>query len=137
MFLNVGGRSRRVHLERVRPERGHLLIRLTGIDDRDAAEELRNARLEVDPDQVPEAPEGFYYHFQLEGCRCRDAEAGELGEVVEVVEDGGGSLLRVAREGSSLLIPFVDDFLERVDVEEKQIDLRLPPGLIELCTSKS
>lgn len=137
MYLNVHGRYRKVRIEQVRPERGNLLVRLEGIATREQAEELRNARLEVDVDEVPEAPEGFYYHFQLEGCVCRDETAGLLGEVVEVVEDGGGTLLRVEKDGRSVLLPFVDDFLQGVDIAGKRIDFRLPEGLLDICTSKS
>lgn len=137
LHLDVHGHGRRVRIEQVRPERGNLLVRLEGVTDRELAEELRGGRFEVDSEDVPEAPEGFYYHFQLVGCTCSDAGAGVLGEVVEVVEDGGGFLLRVENEGRSLLVPFVDAFLETVDVEAQRIELRLPEGLITICTSKS
>lgn len=137
LFLNLQGRSRRIRIESVRPERGHLLVRISGIDDRDAAEEARNARFEVDASDVPEPPEGFYYHFQLVGCACHEEEAGELGTVAEVVEDGGGFLLRAEKDGQSVLIPFVDAFLSNVDVVGRRIDLKLPDGLLAICTSKS
>ncbi len=137
LYLNVQGRSRRVKLEQIRPERGNLLVRLPGIDSRDLAEELRGGQFEVDASDVPEPPEGFYYHHQLVGCVCHDERAGLLGEVAEVVEDGGGILLRVEKEGRSVLIPFVDAFLAEVDVAAQRIDTRLPEGLIAVCTSKS
>lgn len=127
-----------------RPDRGMLLVRFEGIDDRDAAEPLRSAVLEVDETEVPDPPDGFYYHYQLVGCRLEDRRAGELGEVVEVIEDGGGHLLRVEKRqreggghgGSSVLVPFVDAFLRRVDVDAGQIAVELPEGLIESCTSQ-
>lgn len=135
--MSLDGRIRPVRIESVRPERGQLLVRLTGITDRNAAEEVRNAHLEVESTEVPEPPDGFYYHFQLEGCECVDRHVGTLGHVVEVVEDGGGVLLRVEKEGRSLLVPFVDAFLTEVDVDGKRIELDLPEGLITVCTSKS
>lgn len=137
LFLNLAGNSRKVVIEQCRSDKGHLLLRLSGIDGREAADAVRGGILEVGSDQVPEAPEGFYYHFQLEGCECHDETAGLLGSVVEVVEDGGGFLLRVERQGKSVLVPFVDAFLRRVDVAEKRIDLHLPEGLVSVCTSKS
>ena len=120
-----------------------LLLSLQGIDDRTAAEALRGALLEVDAAAVPPAPEGSWYHFDLVGCRCTDRRAGELGEVVEVVEGGGGDLLRVVaptREGEparELLLPFVDAYLAEVDVAGRRILWELPEGLIEACGSAS
>ncbi len=126
-----------VRIESCRLVRGGALVLFEGIGDRDEAESLRDARLEVDLSEVPPAPEGFYYHFELVGCRCHEAEAGDLGEVSAVIEDGGGHLLEVDDGGRRLLVPFVDAFLENVDIVGRRIDLRLPPGLIEVCTSKS
>jgi len=137
LFLNVHGRSRRIRIEQARPDKGNLLLRISGVDGREQAEEVQNARFEVESADVPEAPEGFYYHFQLVGCACHEQEAGLLGEVVEVVEDGGGFLLRVEKDHHSLLVPFVDAFLVDVDVKAQRIDLKLPDGLLAICTSKS
>lgn len=138
-LLLVEGRRppRRLRVRSSRPAKGGLLVGFEGISDRDQAEALRGARLEVEATDVPEPPDGFYYYFQLQGCRCVDAELGELGEVVDVVEDGGGVLLEVAQLDEKLLLPFVDAFLVQVDIEGRRIDWKLPPGLVETCASKS
>ena len=120
-----------------------LLLSLQGIDDRTAAEALRGALLEVAASAVPPAPEGSWYHFDLVGCRCTDRRAGELGEVAEVVEGGGGDLLRVVapagdgKPARELLLPFVDAYLAEVDVAGRRILWDLPEGLIEACGSAS
>ncbi len=47
---------------------------------------------------------------------------------------------RLAGSGEAwriLPVPFVDAFLESVDVAAKQIRLRLPSGLVETCASES
>ncbi|MEM8929816.1 MAG: ribosome maturation factor RimM [Acidobacteriota bacterium] len=129
-----GGERRRV-IERVRGEKGTLLVKLVGVDDRDQADRLNGARLAVDSAEVPDPPEGFYYHFQLVGCDVHDATIGSLGQVVEVIEDGGGILLRVVRDQRSLLVPFVDAFLGEIDIGAARIDVALPDGLIEACTA--
>jgi len=135
-----GLRPRMRRITSVRPDKGTLLVRFEGIEDRDSAEPLRGAVLEVDEAEVPKPPEGFYYHFQLVGCRLEDRRDGDLGQVVEVIEDGGGHILRVEKKTDgklvAVLVPFVDAFLSRVDIEAKHIDVELPPGLIETCTSK-
>ena len=134
----AGERRSTLRIETIRFDRGVALIRFAGVDDRESAEILRGAVLEVDRRDVPPAPDGIYYTWQLTGCVCFDAEQGELGRVRDVIEDGGGYLLCVRREaGGDLLIPFVDAFLDEVDVELGRIVLRLPPGLIEACTSGS
>lgn len=132
-----GSPERELRVESARPHRGGLLVCFEGIEDRDAAETLRNCWLEAPRDSVPPLPEGEYYHFELVGCRCRDRREGDLGEVVAVIEDGGGLLLEVESSEGHLLIPFVQAYLERVDVAEGEILFDLPEGLVETCISRS
>jgi len=123
-------------VERSRTIQGFAVLTLDGVKDRDGAEALRDAWLEVPRAAVPEAPEGTYYLYQLLGCRCTTGGE-ELGTVVEVIEDGGGLLLIVEGGGRRLPIPFVATFLRRVDVAERTIAFELPEGLVEACASKS
>jgi 16S rRNA processing protein RimM len=112
------------------------VVRFEGYDDRDRAGELRGLDLEIPRSEVPKAEPGTYYQFELLGCLCRDHGA-ELGRVAEVVEDGGGVMLIVEGEGRRVPVPFVKEFLRRVDVAAGTIDLDLPEGLLETCASTS
>jgi 16S rRNA processing protein RimM len=127
---------RKLVVESRRPQKSGALIRFQGVDDRDQAEELRDAVLEVDRSQVPAAPAGTYYWYELLGCRCHSAGE-DLGEVTDLVEDGGGLLLVVKDGEREVPIPFVRSFLKDVDVERGRIELDLPPGLLEACASRS
>lgn len=113
-----------------------LVLRFEGIETREAAEELRGAELEVSRAAVPGAPPGSYYFFELVGCLCSDTKAGELGRVERVVEDGGGLVLEIRRGDQTLLVPFVRAYLVNVDTQGRRLDLELPEGLIETCTSR-
>ena len=120
-----------------RPHRGGLLVTFAGIDDRDRAAELRGAELAVARERVPAAPAGAYYHFELLGCRCRDRRDGDLGEVVDLVDDGGGLILVVDDGRRRVPLPFVASFVVAVDVAAGTIEFELPPGLVEICASGS
>jgi 16S rRNA processing protein RimM len=132
-----GAPGRTLRVAASRPHKGGLLVRFEGVDDRDAAEVLRGAELSVARGLVPAAPEGAYYHFELLGCRCHDARLGDLGEVVELVDDGGGLLLVVDDGRRRLPVPFVARFLRSVDVAGGRIETELPEGLDEICGSGS
>jgi 16S rRNA processing protein RimM len=116
------------------------VVRFEGFEDRDQAEALRGLDLEVPRAEVPKAPRGTYYQYELLGCLCRDVSndgGEELGKVVEVLEDGGGVMLIVEGEGRRVPVPFVKAFLKRVDVARGRIDLALPEGFLEACESRS
>ena len=101
----------------------------------------RGGELSVPRSEVPPPPRGSFYEFELLGLACHDEVAGELGEVVNLVADGGGWILEVEGPGKNgrrrIALPFVEEFLVRVDREARRIDWRLPEGLIEACASES
>lgn len=136
-LVSTVGKRVAVEVVSSRPHAGGLLLSFRGLEDRDAVEPFGGGRLEAERATTPPAPQGSYYYFELVGCSCRDRLAGELGEVTDVVEDGGGLLLRVRGETGDLLIPFVEAYLARVDIERRRIELSLPPGLAEACASPS
>lgn len=135
------GRSERtLRVERSTSHKGGLRVAFAGIADREAAETLRGLDLWVPFSAVPPAPAGSFYYFELIGCRCFDAGSGasvEIGTVVDLLEDGGGTLLEVERDGLRTVIPFVEAFLAGVDRPARRIDLRLPEGLLATCASRS
>ena len=131
------GAGRSVTVAANRSHSHGMLVLFEGLEDRNAVESLRGAVLEVERGTVKPAPAGSYYYFELSGCVCRDTHHGELGEVVDVIEDGGGLLLEVAAGERRLLVPFVEEYIATVDVDARRIELNLPNGLLETCTSAS
>lgn len=126
-----------VVIESSRRQKDSVVVRFVGVDNRDDSENLRGARLEVSREDVPPSPAGSYYYFELLGCACRDEEEGDLGRVVEIVEDGGGLILKVDDGERQLMIPFVRAYLKRVDAAAGLIEVDLPEGLVETCASRS
>ncbi len=126
-----------VEIVQSRRHKGGRIVRFEGYEERDHAELLGGAILEVDIGEVASAPKGTYYFFELLGCRCRDRESGDLGKVLSVVEDGGGLLLIVGDEKRRLPVPFVERFIEQIDTKAGFIEFQLPAGLVEACASAS
>lgn len=130
-------RKRSLRVERSSPYKGGLRVAFAGIADREAAEGLRGLELSVPISEVPDAPAGAYYVFELIGCRCFDERDGDIGSVVDIQEDGGGTLLEVEKDGKRTVLPFVEAFLVGIDREARRIDFRLPEGLLATCAYRS
>jgi 16S rRNA processing protein RimM len=112
---------------------GTLLLRLEGVDSREAAEAVRNTELLVDVADLPEIedPDSYYDH-QLVGLTARKPDGSVLGEIT-VVRHEAQDLLVVRRpDGSDVLIPFVSAIVPTVDLDGGFVVVDPPEGLLEL-----
>lgn len=98
-----------------------VVAKLAGFDDRDKARELMGADIAILKADLPEADEGIYW-IQIIGSEVINLQNENLGVVTSLVETGAHDVLRVEKDGSSILIPYVKDkFVLNVDTEQKTI----------------
>ena len=120
-------------IETGRVHSGRLLLRFEGVKDRTAAEALRNILLiaDVDPDELPEDPEEFYDH-QLIDLDVVLADGTEIGRITEITHLPSQDLFIVERpDGSEVMIPFVEEIVSEIDLDEQRAVITPPPGLID------
>ena len=104
-IFHAGGRV--LTLKSVKPGSNGAIARFAEIADRSAAEALRGTLLTVSRDSLPPLEDGEYYHADLLGLACVDADGAPLGTIVAVENFGAGDLLEVERpDGRKALIPF-------------------------------
>lgn len=133
-LVDAAGRARTAELERAWEHRGALILKFAGSDSISDAELLRHCELQSTREALGPPPEGEFYYRDLEECRVVDAETGEqIGIVEEVLENTEQLLLSVRREnGKEVLIPFVRELCASIDVENGEIRVDAPDGLVEL-----
>ncbi len=124
------GRPNPYRIGSVRSHQGRLLVTLDGCDDRDGAERLRGADVQVKRDRLAELPDGEWYVDDLVGYRVEDAVGGGTGRVTAVIE-GTHDMLEVAWDGETVLVPMVREWLVSTDPAARHIVVRLPDGLLE------
>jgi 16S rRNA processing protein RimM len=135
--LRAKGSDRGEHnyaIETVRPHGNRLLVRLSGVADRNAADALRGSVFVIDSADLPPIDESdTYYDHQLEGLRVRTTAGREIGVIAEVLHTAAGELLAINRdEGGELLVPFVSAIVTSVSLEDRVVDIDPPEGLLEL-----
>ena len=129
----------------VRHQKDRPVIKLEGIADRNAADELRGMEVFIHEDQLEELPEGEHYVRDIIGYKVIDlAGRTEIGRLSDVIQNTAQSILEVERPAGTygsaddeakrrpdtVLIPAVDAFLKRIDDDNKVIEVELIPGFI-------
>jgi 16S rRNA processing protein RimM len=123
--VHVGSSEKRLPFEvqDVRAAAGLVLVKLAGVDDRNAADELRGQLIWVPRKNASSLGEEEYYAADLVGCRLFQGH-NLIGRVLAVPEGGGGDFLEVeSPEGKVLIIPFSRHFVGKVDIAAGRIEL--------------
>lgn len=109
-----------------------LLVRISGIEDRTAAEALRGTRLYVAREALPEiAEEETFYHADLVGLAAVERDGTGRGRVAAVHNFGAGDLLEIQPEGgASFLLPFTKAAVPEVDLAAGRVTIA-PPEEVE------
>ena len=112
----------------LRPARGHLVARLRGIDDRNAAERLTNIKLYVPRERLPAPAEDEFYHADLIGLAAVSPDGADIGTIVAVQNFGAGDLLEIqpAGSGTSMFLPFTKSAVPTVDIAAGRV-IVVPP----------
>ena len=73
----------------------------------------------------------FYYH-EIIGFHVVDEQHGNIGLIEDILELPHQSLFRIRFDDKEILIPVVDDIIQKVDRKKKQLLIKAPEGLIEI-----
>ena len=107
-------------------------MHLSGVDDRDAAEQLKGRLVLVDASQLAELEDGEYYSYQLVGCRVERIDGRPIGTLKEIWSTGAPDIFVVEDErGKQQLIPAAEGLLREVDIEARRIVVEVLPGLLD------
>jgi 16S rRNA processing protein RimM len=120
--VTVAGRE--LELTRLAGTEQRPLVRVAGVDDRDAAEALRGSELLVASADAPSLQEGEWWAHELEGCSVTDGDR-TLGTVRRLIELPSCEALEVAPSagGAPVLVPMVSAAIRAVDPARRHIDV--------------
>lgn len=99
------------------------------IDSIEKAEKLKGQNLWIEESDLPETDENEYYYHELMNCTVFNQHGENLGTVSDILETGAHLNLRVSKEDTSFLLPFVDAFVKDVDRNKKEIVIEEMEGL--------
>jgi 16S rRNA processing protein RimM len=120
-----------LHIRRCKQADKAILVTFEEVHDRESAGLLRNSLVYVRADEIPALPEGEYYHHQILGLRVVSDQGQMLGTVVEILETGANDVVVIRPEvGREILVPLVNDFILRIDLQAGVLHVRLVEGLL-------
>lgn len=130
--LAENGSRRELKIEDAWPHKDFVILKFAGVDSISEAEALVACELQVPRNERAQLQDGAAYVSDLVGCALID-HGREVGVVSDVRFGAGEAPLLVLGSGKSELeIPFAQEFLVRVDLAAKRIEMNLPEGLLDV-----
>jgi 16S rRNA processing protein RimM len=118
-------------VDRIRRDHKGLIIGFAGCSNRSEAEKLTGQlwfcqRSEFQPLKGDEV-----YVADLVGLVANDESGQEIGRVSDVLEIGPNLILELKTRHGKVMVPYVDEFVEGVDLETRTLTVRVVEGLLE------
>ncbi|MEH0007186.1 MAG: ribosome maturation factor RimM [Flavobacteriales bacterium] len=134
LFIERAGRPFPLSIEKIKPlHRNKIKVDFKGYQYVDtAAEELVGKAVFLPLSSLPALSGNQFYYHEVIGFNTL-TQGQSLGTIKRVKEIGTAQdLFVIDYGGSEILVPIVDEFIERVDREKREIHLKLPAGLLDL-----
>mgnify|MGYP002624224224 CR=1 FL=1 len=96
------------------------------------AQSLAGHDLYLPLDRLPRLEGNKFYFHEVEGFRVVDSVYGDIGVLQQVVEYPAQPVFQIEKNGVEILVPVVDEVIDKVDRALKTLFITAPNGLIEL-----
>ena len=116
----TGRRSFKLQL--LSQQKSQWIVRIEGVDDRNAAEELKGVRLYVPRSALPPPDDDEFYYLDLVGLSAEDTDGRAIGTVKGVFDFGAGDVIEIAGlNDRPIMVPFTRAAVPVVDVPAKRL----------------
>jgi 16S rRNA processing protein RimM len=116
-------------VEGVRLHKGGALFKLSGCDDRDAADVLRGALVQIAREDAVPLEEGEYYEHQIVGMTVVEQDGTLLGKVTEIISTGANDVYVVVGPDGELLLPAIESVILEIDLDADRMVVHMMEGL--------
>jgi len=114
-----------------RIQKGMLLVKMEGIHCVEEAEKLRNHEIYLSKKSLPKLEEDNYYIEDLLGLEVVEVSGKYLGTVNYIFNTGANDVYEIlTEEGNMIYLPAIKQVIQKIDLEQKKISVKLMDGLI-------
>ena len=120
-------------IEQSRLHKSSLLrIKFEDVDTEEDADRIMGSELYLPLEFLPPLEGNKFYFHEVIGFSVIDQKFGTVGVITGINDTTNQALFIIDHKGTEILIPINDEFLTKVDRDNKTIEGNTPEGLIEL-----
>lgn len=110
-----------------------LRVKLEDVNSEIEADKIIGSEVFLPLSMLPKLEGNKFYFHEVIGFTAHDTNIGTIGTIVEINDSGAQAIFIIINtDEKEILIPIIDEFIEKVDRKNKTILLKTPKGLIDL-----
>lgn len=133
LYIEIGPKEMvEVKVASERLHKNFYLLTFVGLGNINDVEKFKGKILKISEDQLDDelTEDEFYYH-EIIDCEVFTEEGEKLGTISEILSPGANDVWVVKRSGEKdLLLPYIENVVKEVDVENKKVIVHLLEGLL-------
>lgn len=107
-----------------------VVLLLSGIRNRDDADDVLGEQLTVPNSDVIDPPEGLYFHYQILGMDVYREDLTYVGIISEIIQTGANDVYVVSLpEEPDVLLPVISNVIIDVELDNNKMIVSVPLGL--------
>ncbi|MBM7677913.1 ribosome maturation factor RimM [Gracilibacillus alcaliphilus] len=106
------------------------LLHFEGWNNINDVEPFKDSLLVINKEQLADLAENEFYYHEIVGCEVKTTDGLWIGKVTEILSPGANDIWVVKGEGKQHLIPYIEDVVKQVDVENGEITIEPMEGLL-------
>lgn len=137
VFIMINGQLVPFFIEGITIKNKQAIVKLDGINTTDLAGMINNMEVYLPLSLLPKLNDNTFYFHEIIGFAVNDKTHGNIGKVEAVLEFPGQNIIQV-RDGNKneILIPLRNEFIIKIDRENKSLDVNTPEGLVDVYLKK-
>ncbi|MGY3794004.1 ribosome maturation factor RimM [uncultured Aquimarina sp.] len=133
VFVNYNKNLVPFFIEKSKLHKSDLLrVKFEDIDSEEDADDLMKAEIYLPLDLLPKLEGNKFYFHEVIGFSIVDRAFGKVGVITHINDSTAQALFEIDRDGVEILIPMNDEFIDKVDREQRTVFVNTPEGLIDL-----
>lgn len=133
VFLAVGNNLLPFFIEDSLLQKGNQLrVKFEGTNSEADAESLLKMDAYLPLEFLPKLGGNKFYYHEVIGFLLEDVNYGQIGTIDHINDHSAQHLFVVKKGDSDILVPIIDNFIKKVDRNNKKILVETPEGLLEL-----
>ncbi|PKP17987.1 MAG: 16S rRNA processing protein RimM [Bacteroidetes bacterium HGW-Bacteroidetes-23] len=109
-----------------------LRVKFEDVETEEDADAIMGCELYLPLSFLPKLEGNQFYYHEVIGFEVEDQRLGVVGKIVSINDTTAQPLFEVLNGNVEMLIPMIDQFLIKIDRDNKKVIMNLPEGLVEM-----